>query len=309
MNLALTNMKIIIHPLFILTLIFSLTLICATSFATPSHFNCIVQDDAGNTIQLIKRPERIISLAPDITENLFAVDAAHQIVGVIKESNYPEAAKHLPIVGSYTGLDLEKIVSLHPDLIIVWGQTFTRQLTLFQQLNIPVYVVDPHHLTDIPHTLQQLGCLTGNKIAAKKSADKFAQQLKKLQQNNATQQPVRVFYQLGAYSLFTINHTSWIDEAITLCGGKNIFADMRMNGAEVTWEAVVMANPEVVINDSGESAPANVAWKDTWQRHDSINAVRQHALFSINPDLIERAGPRLTQGVNKVCHLIKFYPV
>lgn len=273
--------------------------------ALAASSSCTTQDDTGTTIQFAHPAQRIISLAPDITENLFAIGADSKIVGVIKGSDYPAAAKQIPIVGSYTGLDLEKIVSLHPDLIITWEQTFSRQLAALKQFHIPMYIAGPHRLTDIPRTLRQLGCLTGNETQANKAATTFTQQLSQLQKQyqRVHKKPIRVFYQIGSYSLFTINHDSWINDVIELCGGENIFADLKTTAPEVSWEAVVMANPEVVINDNGESAVASSnAWKAQWQRYAMIAAVKNDALFTINPDLLERASPRLILGAKEVCN-------
>ncbi len=239
---------------------------------------------------------RIISLAPDITETLFAIGAGSQIVGVIKGSDYPAQAAGLPVVGSYSGLDLERILSLHPDLVMTWGNGFARQLAVLRRLHIRVYMTNPRQLEDIPAAMRTFGGLTGHVTQANQQAAAFEAELARLKAHYQRQTPVAVFYQLGGYSLMTINHDSWINQVITLCGGHNVFAEAVTAAPEVSWEAVVQANPEVVISDSAEQG-----WETRWQRWPAISAVKHHRLYTVHPDWIDRAGPRLVKGAAEVC--------
>lgn len=269
-------------------------------FCGSAHAMCTVTDDAKITLHLNSPAKQIISLAPDTTETLFAIGAGKQIVGVIKGSDYPKAATKIPIVGSYTGLDLEKIISLQPDLIVVWGDTFARQLNTLKKSGIPIYTSNPQTLADIPKTMRNLACLTGQQAKGEAQAQQFSAGITKLQKQYQAQKPVRVFYQIGNYSLITINKSSWINQVISLCGGRNIFANAQFSAPEVTWEAVVVANPQVIISDA-----INSDWKKSWYKHTEISAVKHNFLFSINPDLLERAGPRLVMGATQMCKDIK----
>ncbi len=272
-------------------------LFCSVLFlASNTHATCTVTDDAGNTITLAKPATRIISLAPDITENLFAIGAGASVVGVIAGSDYPAPAQHLPVVGSYTGLDLEKILGLHPDLIVTWGSTFLRQTLALKRMHIPVYVVTPVYLADIPHTQRQLGCLTGHAQQADHAATAFTNAIVQLQQQYQHNPPQKVFYQLGSYSLMTINKKSWINQAIELCGGKNIFADANVITPEVSWESVIAAAPEVILSDATQAD-----WRKRWHPWQTIPAVAHSRLYNLNPDWIDRAGPRLIKGVAQIC--------
>jgi iron complex transport system substrate-binding protein len=262
----------------------------------PAYAACVIKDDAGEIIQLKQPAKRIISLAPDITETLFAIGAGQQVMAVMSGSDYPPAARQLPIIGSYSGIDLERMVSMRPDLIVTWSNTFARQLKVLKKSGIAIYTVEPRHLEDIPRTMKNLACLTGTKERAHEVAAIFSEGLTKLSQQYQSQTPISVFYQIGAYSLITINKESWINQALTLCGGKNIFADANMIAPQVSWEAVITRNPQVIM--SGEN---DDAWKTRWQRWTSLRAVKNQFLFSVPPDLLHRAGPRLVEGVAKVC--------
>lgn len=265
-------------------------------FCLRANAACTVTDDIGHIIHLNKPAQRIISLAPDITENLFAIGAGNNIVGVIQGSDYLLAAKDVTQVGSYAGIDLEKIIALHPDLIVSWNNTFLKQINALKQFGIPIYTTNPRYLEDIPRTLKNLACLTGYDSQGQIAANKFTQDLAILRAKYQAKKRISVFYQIGSYALITINKDSWINQAIDLCGGKNVFANMHFIAPEVTWEAVILANPQVIITDA-----SNADWKERWQQWQQITAVKQQLLFSIDADLLSRAGPRLLEGTQQLC--------
>lgn len=274
-------------------------LICCLllSYVSTSYAYEVV-DDLGHLIQLDKPASRIIALAPDITEILFAIGANKNIVGTVDSSDFPAAAKSITRVGSYSGLDMERIIALKPDLIITWGQTFSRQLTLLQTLHIPIYVTHPAQLEDVAKTMQRIGVLTDRTSASELAARHYLAQLAALQAQNQSLTPIKVFYQIGANALFTINKDSWINQAITLCGGKNIFANAKLIGAEVNMEAVIDHQPQIILSDVRQAQH----WQMMWQHFAMIPAVKNRMLFTINPDWIDRAGPRLLLGVAAMCH-------
>lgn len=274
--------------------------LAAIWISLPAYAICQVKDDAGNTIQIDSPAKRVISLSPGLTETLFAIDAGKQVVGVMSGSDYPPAAKRLPVVGSYTGLDLERLYSLQPDLIVTWGSAFSRQLTSLKKQGISIYISQPKQLEDVAKTMKNLGCLTGNVVKAEQIAKDFSAELNTLRKQYANQPIVTVFYQIGPYSLMTINKDSWINEALVLCGARNIFADALTISPQVNWEAVLTRNPQVVMN--GEESDA---WKLSWQRFPNLPAVKNHHLFTVTPDLIHRPGPRLIQGVSEICFSIQ----
>lgn len=260
---------------------------------------CAATDDTYTTISLARPAARIVSLAPDLTEILFAIGAGQKVVGAIEASDYPSAAKDVPRVGNYVGLDLEKIISLHPDLIVTWGNTFARQLAALKKLSVPIFIVIPRQLEDVSHTMRQLGCLAGVAKQAQKTADNYDQRLARIRRQYQSVKRIPVFYQIGPYTLLTINKESWINQMITLCGGQNVFANAKTIVPEVSWEAVMAADPSVVINGAVDNK-----WQGPWQKWSTISAVKNHLLFTIDPDLVERAGPRLLDGTIKVCDAI-----
>lgn len=264
-------------------------------FANSIGYACTIKDDTGQSIILSHPAERIISLAPNLTELLFAIDAGNRIVGVASHSDFPEAAKKIPVVAGYSSLNLEAIIASHPDLVIAWeGGNPRAALKKIQQAGIPVYFSAIHKLTDIPKTLRRLGCLTGTAAMAERAATQFLQRYQQLQQLHQKSKVVTVFYEIWPKPLMTISKVSLIDEIIRLCGGKNIFAETKGVTPVVTREAVLQKNPQVIFGEK----------LDEWNKWPDLEAVRYHQLFIINPGYLQRAAPRILQGADQVCAIL-----
>lgn len=269
-------------------------------YSAPGFADCSVTDDDHHLFSQRKPLRRVISLAPAITETIFAIGGGDSVVGVIQGSDFPQAAQHIPVVGSYAGIDLEKILSLRPDLIVVWGHAFARQLEVLKHMGIPVYVSDPRRISDIPRNMQNLGCLLDLKAKSRRAAEDFSQRLLRITKQNQHAQRLRVFYQIGPPALFTINKNSWIDQAISLCGGVNVFAGAHFAAPEVSMESVIAADPQVILSDAGEAK-----WISQWLKWPAISAVRNRYLFAVPADWIDRPGPRLADGVERVCQSLQ----
>ncbi|MBA3660854.1 MAG: cobalamin-binding protein [Gammaproteobacteria bacterium] len=266
----------------------------------PALSHAFLSDDVGNVINLTKPAERIISLAPDITEILFAIGAGSKIVGVIQGCDYPAGAKKIPIIGAFHGLDLERIIALEPDLIITWGHTFAHQLAPFKKMGIPIYVSAPHKLKDIPRRMRAFGELTHLGEEASAQAKLFEQTLAAIKKRYSAKSKVRVFYQIGTYTWMTVNKDNWINEVIELCGGENIFKEAQGVAPNVSIESILAEDPEVVITDTQKSD-----WQKAWQPWSALSAVAANAFFAINADLIDRAGPRLLKGAQQMCNALE----
>lgn len=263
-------------------------------FSSLVYSFCTVKDDKGHSITLKNPAKRIISLAPDLTEDLFAIGAGDKIVGVIQGSDYPSDAKNILKVASYHHLDIEALISTHPDLIVTWSQGVN--ISTLAKWGIPIYVSDPKKLTDIPRTLQNLGCLVDEFQKAKQIAKNYMQRYHKLAEKFSRQPPIRVFYQIWTTPVITIAKGSWINEAITFCGGKNVFESLKGAAPEITIEAVIIENPDIII-----SSIKKEEWKNTWLAWSDLQAVKEKRLLTVHSDLIERPGPRLMDGVTELC--------
>lgn len=261
-------------------------------------------DDAGNTISLSSPAKRIISLAPHVTELLFTVDAGGSVVGAVEYSDYPPAAKQIRRVGGHNALDLESIIDLQPDLIIAWKiGSNPIQIEKLQSLDIPVFINEPRHIEDIPDTVRRLGILTGNNRQAKVFIDEFEQQHAILKKRFTGRRPVKLFYEIWHQPLMTINGEDLISDVIRLCGAVNVFSDVPASAPTVSVESVLQARPDIIV--IGGASKARRDWLTAWQPWSQLPAVANEQLYFIDPDLMQRHGPRILQGAEQLCQYVE----
>ncbi|HEX2548335.1 MAG TPA: cobalamin-binding protein [Gammaproteobacteria bacterium] len=266
-------------------------------FFAIHSFACVVIDDTNAKVQLSQPAKRIVSLAPDLTENLFTIGAGSQIVGVVQGSDYPVAAQKIRKVATHHSVDLEAILLLHPDLIIAWADS--RYIAQLKKLPIPLYLNKPTKILDIPKILTRLGCLTGHVEQSNKVANDFYQRYTLLKNKNKDKKNITLFYQIWFNPLMTVTQKSWIDDAITTCGAKNIFAELPGVAPIVNLEAVIQADPEVIL-----ASDADLDFKKHWASWKRIRAVKNQNLYTIPADFVERASVRLLDGVAMICGIV-----
>lgn len=250
---------------------------------------------------ILPRPaERIVSLAPHLTELLYAAGAGSKIVGAVEYSNYPEAAKQLPRIGSSAAFDLERIATLKPDLVVAWGSgNPPGLLAQLRRLGIPIFVSEPQRLEDIAPTLERLGTLAGTMETARAAAAAFEARRAQLAARHAGKRPITVFYEIWNQPLMTVGGTHIITAAMALCGGQNVFASIGQPAAAIELEAVLRADPETIVaSGMGEEKPE---WLDDWRRWPQLRAVKQDNLFFVPPDLLQRPTPRILDGAERLC--------
>src|SRR5258705_8147812 len=217
----------------------------AAAITTNACATVSVTDDTGATVTLPALAQRVISLAPHVTEMLYAAGGGAKLIGAVTYSDYPPEAKQIPRVGDNKALDLERIVALKPDLIVVWRHgNAQRQLDRLRDLHIPLYFNEPHHLDDIAVTLTKLGTLLGTSPTADAAANAYRNDIAQLRARYAARPPVSVFYQVWDDPLMTLNGAHMISDVIALCGGRNVFAKLEPLVPTVSTEAVLAANPE-----------------------------------------------------------------
>ena len=269
-----------------------------------AHAGIVVNDDLGTRLRLERPAQRIITLAPHLTETLFAAGAGERLIGAVAFSDYPEAAKKAASVGGYSQLDLEAITALKPDLIIAWHSgNAPKHIDKLRALGLPVYVSQPQHIDDIASEIERLGLLAGSETTARMAAKNFRERLLQLRQRYADRPPVRTFYQVWNQPLTTVGGRQIISDVIRLCGGENVFSRLDSLAPTLSEEAVLAANPEVIVA-SGMDA-ARPEWLDRWRRWGSLLAVTQDNLCFVPPDLIQRHTPRLLDGAEQLCRQLE----
>lgn len=277
---------------------FTLLIIPQSAFSAVT-----VIDDEKNEVKLLQPAKRIISLAPHITESLYAAGAGKKIIATVSYSDYPEEAKQIPLVGGYPSLDLEKIISLKPDLVIAWSSGNKKnQVEKLRKFGLTVFMSEPRHPQDIAKTIQRFGVMAGTTVIASQAADKFLQHYESLKNNYSTKTKVKVFYQIWNKPIMTISRQHLISDIIELCGGENVFANIQTMTPRISLEAVLAEKPDSII--SGGMGKARPEWLDEWKKWPDLPAVKNEHLYFIEPSLMQRVGPRILQGADKLCNFL-----
>jgi iron complex transport system substrate-binding protein len=276
--------------------------LAAALAAAQAQAGITVKDDDGNTVTLQKPAQRVISLAPHVTELLFAAGGGSHVVGVVAYSDFPEEAKKIPQIGSNREVDLERVMALKPDLIVVWRHgSSERQIEMVRKLGVPLFHSEPQKLDDIPESVAKLGQLMGTEKAANPAADALRQQLGSLRGRYTNRPLVRVFYQVWDKPLYTLNGRHIVSDALRLCGAENIFAKLPVTAPVVSVEGVLQENPEAIF----ATAEKNYGGVSMWKPYGTLLAVRNDNLFTIDGNLVNRSGPRMIAGAATLCEKLE----
>ena len=278
--------------------------ICIASQAAPF----VETDDAGRVLAFDRPVARVITLAPSLTELVFAAGGGDAIVATDSNSDYPGAARAIPRIGDAARLDVERILALKPDLVIVWRHGNTnRELDQLEAAGIRLFRLEPQRLDEVSTAIERLGRVLGKESVASPAADSLRDALAALRRRHAGDAPVRVFYQVWSTPLMTINRKQIVSEVIELCGGRNVFASLAPLVPQVATESVLAANPEAIFtaDELGAKAlvrrDADVVAFAIWRRHRSLAAVMGGWLYTLNGDAISRQGPRIADGATAMC--------
>jgi|TARA_R100000306_G_scaffold13339_1_gene16068 iron complex transport system substrate-binding protein len=262
-----------------------------------------VRDALNQKVCLAEPAQRIVSLSPGATELLFSAGAGEKVVAVSAWSDYPPEAENLPQVGDSNRLDLEAIVSLAPDLVVAWVDGNSRsQLERLSDLGISVFWLAPRTFDDIAAAVSDLALLTGSPDLGNERAEAFRAEIVKLKAQYADARPVKVFYQIWDQPLMTVNRDELISKAITLCGGVNVFGGLPRLVPRISREAVLEANPEVIIT-AGSSDDRQ--WLEAWREFPGLAAVAAGNLFLEPPDLLARPTLRMADGARHLCQTLE----
>ena len=241
---------------------------------------------------------RLVTLAPNLTELVFAAGAGENLVGVSAYSDYPPAALQLPVIGDAFTVDQERLALLQPDALLVWESgTPAHVVDQLRRVGFHVEVIRTRSLDDVALALIRIGELTGHATEAEAEAGRYRAALQSMRARYADAEPLRVFYQVSQRPLFTINGQHFLSELIEICSGQNIFEDLDELAPTVDVEAIVARDPEVILasDEAGDDAFSE------WQRWPNIAANRYGNHFLMPADEIGRATPRLLIAGEAVC--------
>ncbi|MDP5134800.1 cobalamin-binding protein [Rheinheimera baltica] len=244
-------------------------------------------------------PQRIVALAPHITEMLYAIGAGDRLVAVSDYSDFPSEAQTLPRVASYASVNIEAVLALKPDLVIAW-RTGNPQSDIkrLQQFGVNVAFSDPITLEDIAKELRMIGKRVGMQDIANEEANRFTRQLSALRSKYQHKAPVPVFFAMGTAPVSTVANNAWPQQMLTLCAADNTFRNVKGDYPQVGIEQVVAARPEVIIQPVRPNFAADFSF---WQRFVTLPAVQKHQFLSVNADYLYRTTPRTLLGIQQLC--------
>lgn len=279
-------------------------LVALATLALHAHAAITVIDDDGNTVTLQKPAQRIVALAPHVTELLFAAGGGAKIVGAVSYSDFPEAAKRIPQIGSNRQIDMERVIAMQPDLIVVWMHgSSERQIDELRKLGIPMFHSEPRKLGDIADSVQKMGRLMGTEAVADPAAASLRRELATLTTRYANRPPVRMFYQVWDKPLYTLNGAHIVSDAMRVCGGVNIFATLKVTAPVVNVEAVLQEDPEAIFSTGERSVDEGGV--NLWKPFANMTAVKRGNLFRLDGNLLNRAGPRMIAGTAALCEKLE----
>lgn len=256
------------------------------------------KDARGRTIRLAQPAQRIVTLAPNLTELAYAAGAGGRLAGVARFSDYPPAAQRLPVVSDAAFFDVERMLALRADLVLAWqGGTPPEAVARIERAGLPVFVAAAARLEDVAHNLQAVARLAGSEAEGLLEKSRFENGLRELRKRNNSGTPVRVFYEIWQRPLMSINHNHLISEIITLCGGVNVFGGLQPLTPEVSREALMVARPDVVLG--GTSADTAASFSARWAALPP--PFNRWPARHVPADLIQRPTPRVLNGAKLVC--------
>jgi iron complex transport system substrate-binding protein len=263
------------------------------------------EDAIGRYVSVSYPPKRIVSLAPDITETLFALGLESEIVGVTRFSNFPLAAQKKSKVGSYVAINIEAIVDLKPDLILGTGAGNPRiQVVKLSDLGFSVFIVFPKNVDDILETIHLIGKVVGREKRAKQIVRELKDRMQGVRERVRGQEKPLVFLQIGRDPIFTVSKGSFANDLISLAGGENIAKNEKVPYPSYTLEEIILKSPEVIIISSMYRDRLHSRWLKEWKRWSVLPAVKNNRLYIIDSDLIDRPSPRIIDGLEQMAQMI-----
>ncbi|HUE93330.1 helical backbone metal receptor [Pseudomonas sp.] len=239
--------------------------------------------------------ERVVSLAPSLTEIMLELDAGDLLVGLLDGGERPAALAQLPSVGRYGQLELESLLQLQPDLVLLWPDSIgSAQRQQLQRLGIPLLIAEPRKLADLAENFVEIGARIDRAEQGRQLQRQFNTGLAELRQRYQREKPLRLFYQVWDVPLYTIGGQQIISDALGICGAENIFAELALPAPQISVEAVLQGNPEVIL--------AGVQGQlDAWRSWPGVAAVAREQLWLVPDAGLERPSFQMLGALQQLC--------
>jgi iron complex transport system substrate-binding protein len=275
----------------------------AIGLAATARAAVTLQDDLGHSITLSREPSRIVSLAPGATEMLFAAGAGDRVIATVEYSDDPPAARHVPRIGDAAAIDMERLVALHPDMVVVWPKGGNpAQIAQVERLGLPIYREQVDAFSEFPASLRRLGELAGTRAVAERAARELAAHLAALSKRYGGGAPVTVLLEIWDRPIYTVGGLHLMSDALRLCGARNIFGDLNDPAPVVDVEAVIARNPDMIIAAAPPGAAAT--WLAEWKPFGTLTAVRSGRLIPFEDQRLSGLGPSALVATAILCQLI-----
>jgi iron complex transport system substrate-binding protein len=285
-------------------IILSITIIFLFSCSLPS-WAMTFKDALGRDITLASAPKRIIPLAPSLTEILYYIGLGDYVAGVTEYSYYPPEARERPSVGSYVDPNIEKLISLSPDLVIgTKDGNLPNSVYLLEQARIPVYVVNPRNVRDALSTIDEIGSLCGVSDTAHQLVQGLEKRLEKVRDAVASGDRPLVFMQINNSPIMTVNKNTFMDDLILLSGGRNMTAGEPNTYPRISIEEVIRKKPDIIIIATMGNRGEFEKVREEWMKWKSIPAVKNNRVYLIDSDIINRPSQRIIDGLEAMARLI-----
>lgn len=258
-----------------------------------------VTDDLGRTVSIPVKITRAVSLAPDLTESIFAVGAGDRLVGVTTFCNYPAEAKTIAKVGDTMNPNMESIIALKPDAVFVSTASQIEAFTITLEANgIAVYVTDPANIDDVFHNLERLADFFGTNDKLSSVLPDLKRRIGAVWEKVRDESKTRVFVQFSQEPLFTIGKGSFLNNVIIKAGGESVTANVETAFPKLSKETALVLRPDVILlSDSEDNPSANDAFRNS-------PAVKKGRVYRINADILSRPGPRLVDAMEEIARYL-----
>jgi len=265
----------------------------------------LLTDEIGREVKIPHSAKRIISLAPSITEILFALGLNEEIAAITNFCDYPEAVLNKPRIGGFVNPDIEKIVSLKPDLIIgIRDGNRTDTIHRLNDFGFPVYLIDPKGFDGVMQTIKKIGEVVGREKESKRMIRDMANKRENIVNLTQSLSKPKVFFQVGDVPMITVGKGTLADDLIRLAGGRSISENELLSYPFYSIETILLKAPEIIIMTSMESKKHYMNLVKKWQNWKSIPAVRRNTIYVIDSNLVDRPTPRIVEGLEALVRII-----
>ena len=267
-----------------------------------ADYPLVIQDQFGRAVRLNSPPQRIVSGSPGNTELLFALGLGERVIGVTDWCDYPPAVKGKPRIGNIAPLNIEKVLSLRPDLVLACNLNGKEPVENLTELGVPTFALNPVSFSAIIEAIRLVGQITGQEQQAAELATAFISTIEQVKRKGqATEERMKVLVAIGdnLQDLWTAGSGTFLDEVVTLCGGENIAAGLGFSWARLGMEYILKMNPDLILTE----LEPQVFLEDPFYKE--LTAGRKRQIYQIDVDVFSRPGPRLIEALNELVLLFE----